>query len=614
MKRWERLYPALAFVAPLLVFHRVLGHGFVDWDDPKNFLENPFFRGLSAANLEWMVSTLHTTAWQPLTWLTHGVDFSLWGLDPAAFHRTDLVLYACAAAAVYLLFLELAGAALPALLAALLFALHPLRVEVAAWASNRSYILVLLFSALSARSYLRREHWPALGFFLLSVLSKPLAVLLPLVYLVLDVHPLRRREPRWARVVEKLPFFLLSALGVGMGFAAKASGGLLAGLSEAGWGDRVFGAAYGAVHYPLKTLAPWDLNPVVLADPAAQVFPWTPAYWFSAAALAGAAWAAWRWRARAPWFGAVLASYLLLLAPVSGLARYGLQIASDKWSALPSLALFAGLAAGLARVDARRRSAAYAVCAAALAASSIGSFRLSGIWRDSVSLWTYAAAAGGGSAFADNNLGNIRRRQGDRKEAERLFRRALERLPGYSHAEGNLEALHPSVAGFERLVRKYPTYAGAYHNLGVMLAREGEHEAAAAAHARAVELLPEDADFRAAYAGALLKTGASAAARREFERVLRLDPANPEANFRLGLLDLAEGRAAQGRRRVFHAAARAPRDPEYRNARGRLLMNEGRLREAVADFEAALGSDATFSLARQNLEEARRRLRAAAPR
>ena len=133
------LLAALALAAvTLVVFAPALGHGWLDYDDDQNFLRNPHYRGLGAAQLRWMLGGVIMGHWTPVTWLTHGVDYALWGMNPAGYHLGNILLHAGNAVLFFVLARRLLAAARPgvgagplrlgALAAALLFALHPLRV------------------------------------------------------------------------------------------------------------------------------------------------------------------------------------------------------------------------------------------------------------------------------------------------------------------------------------------------------------------------------------------------------------------------------------------------------------------------------------------------------
>ena len=232
------LVPVLIAVLTGAAFFPALENGFVDWDDEKTLLDNPNYRGLGWDQLRWMFTTFYMGHYQPLSWMTFGLDYLLWGIDPFGYHLTNLLLHTANAVLFYFLtlrLLSLPARAVPgefalqvaAGFAALVFALHPLRVESVAWVTERRDVLSAFFLLWTILCYLRatagaegdsaRWRWlsAAVIVYGLSLLSKAGGITLPVVLLVLDVYPLRRlgvEAGKWfgpaARQVwwEKVPF------------------------------------------------------------------------------------------------------------------------------------------------------------------------------------------------------------------------------------------------------------------------------------------------------------------------------------------------------------------------------------------------------------------------
>jgi len=200
----------------LLVFAPAVHHQFLDWDDLENFTSNQSFRGLGRTQLEWMWTTTLLGHWVPLAWMTLGLDYLVWGMNPLGYHLTNVLLHTANAIVFYFVALRLLGAAgapagtanrlasaLGAAFAALVFAVHPLRVESVAWVTERRDVVSGLFYLMAILAYLRdsdvrngdsrrRWYWISLGCFVLALLSKAITVTLPIVLVVLDVYPLRR--------------------------------------------------------------------------------------------------------------------------------------------------------------------------------------------------------------------------------------------------------------------------------------------------------------------------------------------------------------------------------------------------------------------------------------
>jgi hypothetical protein len=232
-KRVRCVLPILIAFAVLAAFWPTLGAEFVSWDDDANFLNNAHFRGLGWQNLRWMFTTLHMSNYQPLSWLTSALGYSLWGMHPLGYHATSVAFHALNAVLFYFVaerLLRHAGPAadeltvsIAATFAALFFAVHPLRTEAVAWLSGQHDLQAAAFWLLAILCYLRacsdkarRWRWLAgtTALFAAAMLSKANGITLPFILLLLDVYPLRRlpTNPRlWGKpqhrqiLIEKLP-------------------------------------------------------------------------------------------------------------------------------------------------------------------------------------------------------------------------------------------------------------------------------------------------------------------------------------------------------------------------------------------------------------------------
>ena len=484
-------------IAQLVVvaFSPALRAGFVLWDDDAYFLHNPYYRGLGPAQLRWMF-TVMSGHYMPLTWLTHGLDYVLWGMRPAGYHAVNVGLHALAAVIAYFVARRVLAAAVGpvqagalragAAVAALIFAVHPLRVESVAWITERRDVLCGVFFLLAVLCYLRaldsgarrRWYWLAVALAALALASKAMAVTLPAVLLLLDVYPLGRFGPgRWLRRdvwLEKLPFALLSAAAAILAIVAQRSVGTLSDLRDVGIVERLGLTAYGLVFYVWKTLVPTGLAPLYETPyDGATLTPWFAA---SAVIVAAGAVALVRVRRRWPGVTAAGAAFVVLLLPVLGLLHFGLHIVADRntYFAGLVLALLAGAAVLRVLHGVRSPMAARATGAAALVVIvllGVLTWRQSGVWRDSRTLWTHAVAVSP-SSVAHAKLGVLLDAEGRTEEAIGHFREAVRLRPDSAYAEnnwgialGNVWRFDEAVAHFEAAIRAEPTYAEAHRNL-----------------------------------------------------------------------------------------------------------------------------------------------------
>jgi tetratricopeptide (TPR) repeat protein len=570
-------------------FLPALRGGFLDWDEDPLLIKNFAYRGLGLTQLRWMLSTTRMGHYMPVTWMSYGWDYALWGMKPFGYHLTNVLVHCASAAVLYLIALRLFSAArlpsapslsiplLPfgeragvrgaAAFAALLWAVHPLRVESVAWITERRDVVSGLFFLLAVLAYLashgqgarpgarRGLYWLSLGCFALGLGSKGMVATLPAVLLLLDVYPLRRigdRASAHCVLIEKIPFFALGLGAVVVGFWAVVRGGGMTPLSQLGWIERIAISLYALTFYLLKTVWPAGLSPLYMLpaplDPAAWPFLLSGAVVVSITAVAVAL------RRRWPALLAAWASYVLILLPVVGLAHNGYQIAADRYTYLPSLGLAllaGGVVASGARLWATRRYRIVMAALPALVIAALGAaaWKQSELWHDGVTLWGHAVALDPASGIAHANLGGELIHQGRTAEAGREFEKAIALRPNYPEAHlflGVLRAQGGDVAAadaeFRRALELQPSLADAENNLGVSLARAGRLAEALGHFERAARLDPDSADFRNNLGLALAQLGRLAEAQAQFEAAVRLRPGFSEAEG-----NLARARRLQGK-------------------------------------------------------------------
>jgi len=609
---WDRRAWLVAVPLALIVitaFIPTLDNGFVEWDDHKNFLGNPFFRGLGAAQVKWAWSTFWLGAYQPLGWLLFEAQYVFWKLDPRGYHLASLVLHAANAVILYILAVTLLircrtnsclkspwTCALGAGLATALFAVHPLRVEAVAWASCQPYLPCALFSMLAVLAYLRafpmdsspRWGWLVGSFvlFVAALLSKAVAVSLPAVLLILDVYPLRRFRDgpgRWfgsaARKVwwEKVPFVMVSLVFMGLAIAAKPRSrfpieryGASAGIAQ---------ACYGIWFYILKTVLPLDLN---ACYPSPREISWLASpFLLSILGTLGMSAGSFLRRRRWPGLLAAWLSYLVILAPNSGIIRISDQLAADRYSYLAMLGWVILAAACLCRLwqtSSWARPGAIGIitlCLGALLGLLPMTWNQCRTWRDSGTLWTHALNHGAGNNWpAHNNLGLVLYGQGKIEEAAAHYTEALRLNPGY---------------------------ADAHNNLGVFLCRQGNYEAAAAQYAEALRLDPGHPDARSNLGLELFRQGKYEAAEARFAEVLRLDPGHAKAHYNLGSVLDSQGKLEEAATHYAEALRLNPGHADARNNLGLELFRQGEYEAAAARFAEALRLDPGHAKAHYNL-------------
>jgi len=487
--------PTAVAVAVYIVFSLAPQARFLQWDDAKNLVDNDKWRGLSWEHLKWMWNTRHYGPWQPLSWLSWAVDFKLWGLDPAAFRRTNIVLHAVTAGLVVHVFRRLfpresSTPLFGAAGAALFFGLHPLRVESVVWITERRDVLSGFFSVLSILCWLKDRPRLSSVVFTGAVLAKGTSIAVVPFLLIIELV-VRRRDARKA-VISLLPH-----AGIGLFAACKNLGGFqtgdLHGLNL-GLVDRALVALAGAWFYVSKTVMPVGLSPyyelslngVRLASyPGALLALLVTALCFHRSVR--------RWAVPA-WF-----AFLFAIAPVSGLLQNGRQAAADRYSYLACLpfALLFGLAAD--RLYLRRPRTAVAGLCGVLILLTATTIKQMQYWRDDVTLWTRAVSITPTAYLPNSNLSVALLVAGSGFAAVPYLENAIALEPRDAEARVNLAAILASrdperaMALFQQALELRPDdpgFASARYNLGVLLIRSGRKQEGLAQMREAFRLDP----------------------------------------------------------------------------------------------------------------------------
>lgn len=473
MKRSAAVFACgLAAAITLVVFLPSLRNDFVAWDDDSNFLNNPHYRGLGPDPLGWMFTTTHLGPYQPLSWITLGLDYVLWGeARPWGYHLTSIVLHALNAGLLAWLVMLLMRAAAQrrdapakprgvspwwALAIALLWSLHPLRVEAATWLSERREVLCGTFSLLALVAHLRaRPRAITFALAVAAMLSKATAVTLPILFII---HDLWADADRTAPSAGPRPLLLIRRHGWTLAAAAVVAAVAIIGqirseaaasLSGVYWYERPMLLGYGLAFYIFKTVWPFGLAPLYEAPPE---FRGVMAAGYAGLAAAAVALAlAWRWRRRSPECCALLAAYIILVLPVGGLIKVGSQLAADRYAYQPGWMVIL-LAAVLSRRmlqrgfsgDSARRIAGRLLLIGLAAGLAWRTLTQQAIWRDTESLWTHQLAVAPDTAIAHHKLGLLlleRATGDDWKRAEGHFRAAVAKFPDFAESWGGLGEL-----------------------------------------------------------------------------------------------------------------------------------------------------------------------------
>ncbi len=397
------LLGALLVLATLLLYGQATHHEFLLFDDSQYVTRNVHVStGLNLGNVAWAFTTFHEANWHPLTWLSHMADCQLFGLNSRAHHLVNVALHALNVVLLFFLLQRATGAVWRSFFVAALFAVHPLNVETVAWVAQRKSLLCTLFSLLTIAAYgwyVRRPDWRkylvVVAAFALALMSKPMAVSLPLVLLLLDYWPLERYEDlpfrrKWVRLsLEKLPLLLLSAASSVVTTVAQRSRGAVAWESILPLSWRLQNAIVSYVAYIGKTV--WPAKLAVFYPHPLHSLSWSDV--IAAAVILVAITMAVLYFHRARYLAMGWFFFVLTLIPVIGIIQVGRQAMADRYAYIPCIGLFIILAWGLSDVAAAAAIPRVVPAVAALClilAFAAATTRYLPYWQSGVKLLTHA--------------------------------------------------------------------------------------------------------------------------------------------------------------------------------------------------------------------------------
>ncbi len=533
-----------------IVYLSSLHNEFVSWDDNHYVYENPHIHSLNADFFRWAFSEFYAGNWHPLTWVSHALDYAVWGLNPLGHHLTNNILHAVNTFVVVILattlleawkrkaeksgqkiFFNAQAILIAGGITGLLFGLHPVHVESVAWVSERKDLLCALFYLLAIVQYakyaniggaetiqensktrfLNKYYLLVLAFFVLALLSKPMAVSLPAVLLILDWYPFQRIrsiKSFMSAFVEKMPLIVLSIISSILTVLAQKAGGAIQSTEIIPFSSRVSVAAESLLGYLLKMALP--VNMVPFYPYPENVSPFSAGYLLSIVLVLGITATCIVMSKRQKLWLSVWGYYVITLVPVLGIVQVGSQSMADRYTYLPSLGpfLLAGLLSAwcIEKTNIRRKQAQIVKLIGGIAAILVSvclsfiTFRQVAIWKDSVTLWTYVIEKEPNAPVAHNNLGLIYQNQNMPDEAEKEFLTALKLKPDYALAHNNLGLVYKTHNMLDKAMEQYliatklkPDDAEAHSNLGISYQACNMPDKAEEEFLTAVKLKPDDA-------------------------------------------------------------------------------------------------------------------------
>ncbi len=600
----------LLVALPLGVFWRVCNYDFV-WDDSLNITENPHLDQVTPSKVLYFWRQPYVGLYIPLTytvWATvagfaeyPAADGSGTTFDPRPFHTVNMVLHVLSTLVVFAILRMLVSSEWGACAGALLFALHPVQVEPVAWVTGMKDVLSGFLALVAVWQYLAYaksqaldsghkawRYWLGFVAYGLALLSKPAAVVVPVVALVLDCWVVRR--PLRQSAVALIPWFFLA---VPVVVATKwvqpdAEVGFIPPL----WlrfliAADALGFYLSKLALPLRLGLDYGRLPARVLQDGGVYITWV--------IPCGLAVLIWLWRDRRPFLAAAAAVFVIGILPVSGLVPFAFQFISTVADRYLYLSLL-GPALALAWLLSQRHGV-IAVTACMLLLSLLGitsAFQVQH-WRNETTLFTHVLNINSRSWIAYNNLGKAKRAQGELEEAIRHYRQALLANPAFSQGYNNLGnalvakgELQNAVASYRKALEIAPDNANVHNNLAVALLRQGKIDEAIGHYRQALKIDSAYAEASLNLGNALAMSGKLDEAIEQFRQALQNDPTFVPAHLSLGNTLAASGKLDQAVEHYRQALKIDPNHPNAHYSLGLALAGLGQMEEAIKELRRVL--------------------------
>lgn len=618
---------ALALLVALItsaVYFPALQNSFVEWDDYQLVSENQNIRHI---NLKWIFTSVNLALWHPITMFSFAVDYAVWGLNPLGFHLTNIVFHALNAILVFILTVRLIEikrtihcnyktdiapfkSYLTGFIIALLFGIHPLRVESVAWVSGRKDLLCAFFFLASLLTYLKYIVCPSPKrfifyalcclFFAMALMSKPMAVSLPLLLLILDFYPLNRfmfNKPKTI-LAEKLPFILLSFVSSVITVWTYHEEGAFQVVGTLPILERVLIAIWACIFYLIKMIWPFKLIPVYFYPSKIDFANFGyPTILFLIITLFGLT-----SLIRGRLFLVIWCSYIIALIPVMGIVRPWGHAIADRYTYISTLIpfLLAGLVVNTVfeRFSKKQFYASIIIGVSLFGILAVITIKQVSVWHDSVALWSHQIKYFPNS-LAYYNRGISFRNIGNYRQAMEDFDNAIKQVPRYAKAyveRGNIYDIwgnyNLSIINFGQAIEINPNYADAYYNRGLTFAKINDQIHALKDFSKAVELNPRFAEAYYNRGNVHLRSGNYWLAIKDYDNAINLNHRYVKAYNNRGVAYFFVGNYQASIKDYNKVVELVPEDAEVLYSLGLAYSRWGRHEQAYIYYKkaAAMGS------------------------
>ena len=608
-------------IVTFLVYSQVLDHGFLNFDDTRYVTENPHItKGLTREGVVWAFTESYASNWHPMTWLSHMLDFDVYGPDPSGHHLTNLLFHIANTLLLFGALLKMTGALWRSGLVAVLFAVHPLNVESVAWIAERKNVLSTFFWFLTLWAYVgyvekkKVKNYLLVVFFLaLGLMSKPMLVTLPFTLILLDFWPLKRwgdMKTIKPLLIEKIPLFILVIGASVITYIVQKGGGAMRSTEFSSLYTSTANALVSYVEYLGKMVWPSGLS-VFYPHPGDAL----PVWKVLVCGLVLMGVTTWVVRATRPYLSVGWFWYLGTLVPVIGIVQVGEQAMADRYMYVPLIGIFIALSWGLAERVKNSRQKLLPILGGIFVLVALTWAQVSH-WKNGITLFEHAILVTENQTpsfvIVYNNLGHALASEKRYEEAVTQYRQAIKINPHYSKAHNNLGHALSELKRYDEAIEHYQQaisieagYAEAYNNLANALGKKGKVKESIAYYDEAIRFKGDYAEAHFNLGVALGRESRSKEAIVQYQKALAIKADFSQAHNNLAILLVQRGDIAGALLHYQQAITFDPGFAKAHNNLGSTLARQGRLEEAMVHFEKALSIDPNYTDARKNLELAR---------
>ena len=619
----------LLVIATFIAYMQVLKYGFItSFDDAEYLTSNWNIKaGLTKESIVWAFSTSYAANWHPLTWLSHMLDYELYGMEPFGHHLTSLIFHITNTLLLFGVLLKMTGALWRSGLVAILFALHPLNVESVAWVSERKNVLSTFFLLLTLWAYVKYVDRKNAGNYLLVVLflalglmSKPMLVTLPFVLLLLDFWPLKRfSEARPTRLIlEKVPLFVLLIGSCVATFIVQRSGGAMRSSEFSSLYFRIANALVSYFEYLRNMLWPSGLS-VFYPHPGNALPIWKPLA-CTIVLVVVTIWVVKGIR-RAPYLAVGWFWYLGTLVPVIGIVQVGEQAMADRYTYVPLIGIFIAIAWSLPEQIKTRKEKLLPILSGIVISLLIALTWIQvSHWKNSITLFKHAINVTDtkylGVATIHAFLGDAYHREGELGIAITEFKKSLDLDPSHLYSLNNLAAtlaeqgnLKEGLGYAQKLSRLQPDYTPGLITMGNILEETGKLDQAQIYYEQVLERDSDSFENYLNLANILYSKGNLKGAVPHYKKVVTLNPNLLEAHYNLGNIFGQLGQPIDAKKEFEQAIRCDKKNPLPHYGLGLIELQGGNYLKAIEAFEQTLSLNPKLEQARHFLAQASEKIR-----